>query len=337
MNPILFFRILSPLSKVNRRGQQQALLVQEKQYIVESMALTLVAGRRVVLLVAFAVVVALTPRTTTVVVQAFQQIHVVRPLAASSSSSQAKTTTTALNFASSGASSSKKKSGSSSTTSTTSIALKKSNGGGSSSSKGAGGPELKRVSPDVEGIPIPFIDHTGTSFIECYADSVAHVNGVEYTIGVPCDYSVALCYFDAENNLIPVELDDALMDDIFPIAANIVAEEFDEELVLQRTPQTLTLVGELEDDDDEEQEEEEEEDGEDEDDENDEEEVEVLLTFEHRDKEYHLVRLLDPILLVGKVAPKDSKSSSSSSSLMESSPATEYHATAGKHVFGVSQ
>jgi Protein of unknown function (DUF3727) len=255
-------------------------------------------------------------------VGAFQPIHVF-----GSSHPTPTTTTTALNFASSSAASRK-----TSIRSTTSIALKKTKGASSSKdeepqrSRDGGAPELKRVSPDVEGIPIPFIDHTGTSFIECYADSVAHVNGVEYTIGVPCDYSVALCYFDAtkDNQLVPVELDDALMDDIFPIAANIVAEEFDEELVLQRTPQTLTLVGELEDDDDDD-EEDEDEDDEDDDDESDEEEVEVLLTFEHRDKEYHLVRLLDPILLVGKVDnknKKDSKSSSTSSSL-ESSPATE--------------
>mmetsp|Transcript_5829 Transcript_5829/g.16357 ORF Transcript_5829/g.16357 Transcript_5829/m.16357 type:complete len:613 (+) Transcript_5829:1462-3300(+) len=103
----------------------------------------------------------------------------------------------------------------------------------------------------MEGVAIPFVDVAGNSFIECYADSVATVGGVEYTIGVPCDYSVALCYFDESEQLVPVELDDQeLMDDIFPMAEAIVAEEFGEELSLQRTPQTLTLVGELEEDDD---------------------------------------------------------------------------------------
>lgn len=33
--------------------------------------------------------------------------------------------------------------------------------------------------------------------------------------------------------------------------------------------------------------------------EDDEEEVEILLSFEHRDKDFHIVRLLDPVLLVG--------------------------------------
>ncbi len=32
-----------------------------------------------------------------------------------------------------------------------------------------------------------------------------------------------------------------------------------------------------------------------------EEEVEILVSFEENGREYHLVRLLDPVLLVGKV------------------------------------
>jgi hypothetical protein len=163
---------------------------------------------------------------------------------------------------------------------------------------------LKRVDPDMEGVPVPFVDFTTNSFIECYVDSVAMIDNVEYTVGVPCDYSVALCYFDEQDELVPVELDDfELMDDIFPVAEAIVAEEFGEELVLQRTPQTLTLVGELEDDDDDDDDDDDEEQlhsqsGDDDDD--DDEEVEVLISFEHRGREFNLVRILDPILLVGK-------------------------------------
>ena len=156
-------------------------------------------------------------------------------------------------------------------------------------------PTFQKVADDDEGVAIPFLDREENSFIECYADSIITVDNVDYTIGVPCDYCVALCYFEGEN-LLPVELTDDLMDDIFPVAENIVSEEFEEELVLQRTPQTLTLVGELEEDDDDRDDEDD-----DEDDEfNGEEEVEVLLSFEHRGKDYNLVRMLDPVLLVGK-------------------------------------
>lgn len=161
--------------------------------------------------------------------------------------------------------------------------------------------ELQKVPADMEGVPIPFVDKKGNSFIECYADSVAKVNGVEYTIGVPCDYSVAICYFDENEALVPVELDDELMEDVFPIAEGIVAEEFGEELALQRTPQTLTLVGELDEDDEDDLGFEEDDDIDE--DVSDEEEVEILLSFEHRGKDFNLVRLLDPILLVGKVDP----------------------------------
>ena len=165
---------------------------------------------------------------------------------------------------------------------------------------------LTRIPEEEEGVPIPFVDNTGNSFIECYADSVANIDGVDFTIGVPSDYCVALCYFEDEN-LIPVELNDKLMDDIFPVAENIVAEEFGDELVLQRTPQTLTLVGELEEDEEDEEDEDEDEDDEDDDDDemyDGEEEVEVLLTFEHRGTEFNLVRLMDPVLLVGKTDPE---------------------------------
>ena len=87
----------------------------------------------------------------------------------------------------------------------------------------------------------------------------------------------------------------------------IVEEEFGEELSLERTPQTLTLIGDLDDDD----EDDDDDDDEEEDDYNDsladddEEDVEILLTFEHNGQEYNLVRLLDPVLLVGKTMEEE--------------------------------
>lgn len=155
---------------------------------------------------------------------------------------------------------------------------------------------LSRITTEEAQRPIPFVDKDSQTFIDCYADSVATLDDDRYTIGVPCDHAVALCFFDdSSEELVPVALDDAIMDDVFPVAETIVGEEFGEELVLQRTPQTLTLVGELDEedpfDDDDDDEEDEEDEGE---------QVEMLLSFEHRDKEFNLVRLLDPVLLVGK-------------------------------------
>jgi hypothetical protein len=160
--------------------------------------------------------------------------------------------------------------------------------------------------PDDDDTPIAFLDPDTNTFIECYADSKAIVNGIEYTIGSPCDYSVALCYFDKGDQLVPIELDEDLMDEVFPVAASIVEEEFGEELSLERTPQTLTLVGELEEGEEEDDESDEDENGDDDMD-DDEEEVEILLTFEHNRREYNLVRLLDPVLLVGKGMKDENK------------------------------
>jgi hypothetical protein len=140
----------------------------------------------------------------------------------------------------------------------------------------------------------------GEKAIDCYIDAIATLNGVNYTIGCPCDYAVALCYFEEEGQLVPIELDDPLMDDVFPVAEGIIEDEFGEELVLLRTPQTLTLIGELDDDMDDDEEDEGMDDEEDQAD--TEEEVEILVSFEEEGREYHLVRLLDPILLVGKVS-----------------------------------
>lgn len=150
--------------------------------------------------------------------------------------------------------------------------------------------------PDDDDTVVSFVDLSseGEKAIDCYIDSVATLNNIEYTIGTPCDYAVALCYFESDEQLVPIELDDTLMDDIFPVAEGIIEDEFGEELVLLRTPQTLTLIGELEESEmDEDEDEEMTEDTE--------EEVEILVSFEEEGREYHLVRLLDPILLVGKV------------------------------------
>jgi hypothetical protein len=165
---------------------------------------------------------------------------------------------------------------------------------------------LQPIPADLEGVPIPFIDTVTNTFIECYADSTCTVQGITYTVAVPCDYSVALCTNSEHDpdQLVPIELSDPLMDDIFPVAEAIVNEEFGEELVLQRTPQTLTLVGELEEEDQDEETSQDDESNEEEEEED--EEVEVLLSFEHRDQEYHLVRIMDPILLVGKMDPDNS-------------------------------
>ena len=87
-------------------------------------------------------------------------------------------------------------------------------------------------------------------------------------------------------------------------------------------------MGELEDDDDDEDDELDDED----DDDEESEEVEILLSFEHRGKEFNLVRLLDPVLLVGKADPENDDEEN----LVDAGGIARGHARAGRHVFGVS-
>jgi len=164
----------------------------------------------------------------------------------------------------------------------------------------ASGTKFEKIDEDDDQV-FAFMEVSGERGIDCYIDSYATVDGVEYAIGSPCDYAVALCYFEGDEQLVPIELDDPLMDDIFPIAEGIIEDEFGEELVLLRTPQTLTLVGELEEG------ELDEEDGVESDINETEEEVEILVSFEEDGQEYHLVRLLDPVLLVGKAGNENTR------------------------------
>mmetsp|Transcript_16599 Transcript_16599/g.21603 ORF Transcript_16599/g.21603 Transcript_16599/m.21603 type:complete len:262 (-) Transcript_16599:263-1048(-) len=164
--------------------------------------------------------------------------------------------------------------------------------------------KVTRLDPDPREDPLAFIDLDGPGeprWIDVIGDYQIELRGAEYTVGVPCDYSVAICYFDSSDQLVPVDIDSEVMDNIFPICNDIIAEEFGNELVLARTPQTLTLVGELEEDAEEDSEEVYDEflDANDLPD-DDEEDVEMLLAFEVDGVEYNLVKLLDPVLLVAK-------------------------------------
>mmetsp|Transcript_33337 Transcript_33337/g.48219 ORF Transcript_33337/g.48219 Transcript_33337/m.48219 type:complete len:252 (-) Transcript_33337:254-1009(-) len=166
--------------------------------------------------------------------------------------------------------------------------------------------KVNKLSQDATEDPLAFIDLHGPGeprWIDVAGDYMIKLNGVEYTIGMPCDYSVAICYFDDDDQLVPVDIDSELMSEIFPICEEIIKGEFGEELVICRTPQTLTLVGELEEGESEGSDDEDlDEDGLPDDDEED---VEMLLAFEADGTEYNLVKLLDPVMLVAKKDEND--------------------------------
>jgi len=166
--------------------------------------------------------------------------------------------------------------------------------GGKTSS---GDDKIQMVSPDEDLEPIPFTDGSG-NVIECYSDATATIRGVEYTIGHVCDNAMDIVFMDEQDELVPIEVEDDIMDEVFPIALTSLEQEFPGEFTLLRTPATLTLIGDLggndEEGDDDQKEEEDE----------DEATAELLLSFEHKDKTYSLVHPLDLMLLVGTVDTK---------------------------------
>ena len=152
--------------------------------------------------------------------------------------------------------------------------------------------------------------------IDCFIDRVYEVDGVEYTIGTPCDYVVSICTTEAsseasddddddgELNPIDIEPDTTkIIDELFPIMAKAVADEFDGEMTLSRTPQYMTLLGDIDLDDEDDLDNDDVDETEDYDEDEEDEEVQVILTFDKDGTEYTLVRELEPMLLVGK-APK---------------------------------
>lgn len=148
---------------------------------------------------------------------------------------------------------------------------------------------LEMIPPvDGEYEPVQFTD--GTGVVDCFVDAVATINDVQYTVGHVCDNAADIVYLDEDGDLVPIEVDDQLMEEIFPVAVKALKEEFPE-FELLRTPATLTLAGDLG-----EEEEEVEEDG-------DEASAELLVSFQHTDKEYMVVRPLDLMLLVAIAEP----------------------------------
>jgi len=144
--------------------------------------------------------------------------------------------------------------------------------------------KLEMIEGELE--PIPFTESSPTTskgepIVECYVDAIATIDNTQYMVGHTCDHAIDIVFIDEEDELVPIEIEDDLMDDIFPMAAKAMKEEFPD-CTLRRTPASLTLEGDL---------------GE-EDEEDDEATAELLVTFEYDGTEYNVVRPFDLMLLV---------------------------------------
>jgi len=66
-----------------------------------------------------------------------------------------------------------------------------------------------------------------------------------YSVVHPCDEVVAICRYDNEGEMIPIDPEGTEMDDLYPFVSHMLEEE---ELYLMRTATTLTLQVESKDD-----------------------------------------------------------------------------------------
>jgi len=164
--------------------------------------------------------------------------------------------------------------------------------------------------------------------IECYLDCMAIIDDVEYAVAYPRDWCVAIATENEDGILDPMDPTDPFMDELYPVMAETLRED---DIELLRTPVTFTLQGEFEDDDETGEEDEDwiDDDDEELEDDNDEdaeldmapedfeieegvepkpsnnledfeEEADLIATFWYNDKEYSLLKMLDPVLIVAK-------------------------------------
>lgn len=152
--------------------------------------------------------------------------------------------------------------------------------------------------------------------IECFIDCTVEDNGVQYYVLHPCDEVVGIVKFDQAGVPDLIDPDSKEMDDLFPTASVLFAE--DDDINLIRSATCLTMQGDFEDDDDEaddddhgdgareglEAENDEDMDLEDEQecDNDGDEKVELLSDFEIEEVPYSLVKMMEPMFLVAKRA-----------------------------------
>lgn len=133
--------------------------------------------------------------------------------------------------------------------------------------------------------------------LECYIERTLFVDDLEYVLLLPVDSAIEIFAWQAdgeEEEAIPVE-EDATIDQIFPIAEAVLAEQ---NLILKRTAFALTVAGELPPVEETElfTLEIEEEGGE-----LDPEQLQLLASFYHDEQEYAIYTPLDPLMFFARL------------------------------------
>lgn len=108
------------------------------------------------------------------------------------------------------------------------------------------------MDPEWKDIPVRFIDTESAGknkYIDCKLAFLIEMDGVEYSIAVPCETQVGVVCegsFVGGNPSHYLDSDDEENIELMEIAAAQFAKEFGEELKIKRTPRTLTVEGDLE-------------------------------------------------------------------------------------------
>lgn len=99
------------------------------------------------------------------------------------------------------------------------------------------------MDPELKNTPIPFED--GRSFINCKLAFMAELEGVNYAIGIPHEYSAAIAIQEADGKVIYLSPDDEDNVELMQMMASELKKGLGEELSLKRTPRVLTISGDL--------------------------------------------------------------------------------------------
>ncbi|BAY68725.1 DUF3727 domain-containing protein [Anabaena sp. FACHB-709] len=145
---------------------------------------------------------------------------------------------------------------------------------------------------------ITLTDEKGRS-LECYVEHSLSVDEQEYVLLLPVDSPIEIFAWEGEDEdeeAVLVEFDDAIIDEIFPTAQAVLAEQ---NLVLKQTAYALTVAGDLPPVEESELftleiEEEEAADLEPE-------QLQLLANFYHDEQEYAIYTPLDPLLFFAKI------------------------------------
>lgn len=143
-----------------------------------------------------------------------------------------------------------------------------------------------------------FVDPESGSSIECYIETMADVEGRRYAMGFPADDAVAIA-MEQEGEVVPVPVDDPLMDTLFPILQKDLKEQGGG-LEIKRTPVVLTMTG-LEDEDEEDDKEDLTTDEDDHEGHEDDEDVELISDLDVNGEKFLLIRYVEPYILLAEV------------------------------------